>query len=142
VTGSSPGPSPDAVRGGLFGPAIELFAAVWAYLRARFELAGLEGKEAGAQWLKALALVLVGVVILVFGYFFFCLAAIFAIAFAIGGKTAWIWVTFGAALLHAGGAAVLLLKVKSLVTQPVFPTTMEEFRKDQAWLEAKTAKRN
>lgn len=135
--GGSPG-----TRDGLIAQGIELFAAGWAYLRARLELASIEGKEAGVHWIKALAFLIAALVILVFGYFFFVLAAIFAIAFAIGGKTAWIWVTLGAALLHAGGAALLLMKVRGLVSAPFFPVTLDEFRKDQAWLDAKTGRQS
>jgi uncharacterized membrane protein YqjE len=127
---------------GFFAHAIELLAAGWLYFRARFELAGIEGREAGLHWLKALGLLLGGIVVLVFGYFFLWLALIFAIATACGGGAAWIWVTLGAALLHFAGGAVLLLMVRALVSEPLFPATIEEFKKDQAWLDAKTAKPN
>ena len=139
---SSPEGTEGAARRGLIASALELLAASWSYLRARLELAGLEGREAGFAWLKALAFLLAALGILVFGYLFFWLAAIFAIAFAIGGKAAWIWVTFGAALLHLVAAVALLFRVKTLVAAPLFPITLDELRKDQAWLESKAAKRN
>lgn len=129
-------------RGGFFTHAMEMLAAAWAYLRARFELASLEGREAGGHWLKALALLLGGIVVIVFGYFFFCFAVIFAIATALGGGWAWIAVTFVAAVVHFGMGAALLWKVRELAQEPLFPVTIEEFKKDQAWLDAKTAKRN
>jgi uncharacterized membrane protein YqjE len=127
-------------RPGFFAEALGLITASWAYLRARFELATLEGKEAVTQYLKALGLLLGGVVVLFFGYLLFLLAIIFAIATAMGGGWAWVWVTLGAALLHFGGTAFLLLKCKGLVQGPVFPTTIAEFKKDQEWLETKNAK--
>lgn len=133
--------SPDD-RAGFFTHAIELLAAAWAYLRARFELASIEGREAGAHWLKALGLLLGGIIVLVFGYFFFCLAAVFAIATALGGGAAWIWVTLCAALIHFAGAALLLAKVRTLTQEPLFPATITELKKDQAWLDEKTAKRS
>lgn len=138
----APDQSPEAGRAGVFDHALELLAAAWSYLRARFELASLEGREAGTNWLKALGLLLGGVVVVVFGYFFFCFAAVFAIAMACGGGAAWIWVTLVAALIHFGGGALLLLKVRALVKQPLLPATLEEFKKDQAWLDAKTGKRS
>ncbi|MEQ1861025.1 MAG: phage holin family protein [Chthoniobacteraceae bacterium] len=127
---------------GFFAHALEMLAAGWLYLRARFELAGIEGREAGMHWLKALGLLLGGLVVLVFGYVFLWLALVFAIATACGGGVAWIWVTLGAALLHFAAGVLLLLKVRSLAREPLFPTTLEEFKKDQAWLDAKTAKPN
>lgn len=140
-------PDPDRAqppedRAGFFTHAIELLAAAWAHTRARIELASIEGREAGTHWLKALALLAGGVVVLVFGYFFFCLALVFAIATALGGGAAWIWVTLGAALLHFAAAALLLLKVRALTRAPIFPATIEELKKDQAWLDAKTARRS
>jgi uncharacterized membrane protein YqjE len=133
----------DAARAGFFSDAVEMLAAAWAYLRARFELASIEGREAGVHWLKALALLLGGIVVVVFGYFFFCFAVIFVLAIAFGGSMgAWIGVTFVAALVHFLLGAGLLWKVWGLVREPLFPVTIEEFKKDQAWLDAKTAKRN
>lgn len=142
MPGPAPDYSPEAARAGFFDHALELLAAAWAYLRARFELASIEGREAGANWLKALGFLLVGIVGLVFGYFFFCFAVIFAIATALGGGAAWIWVTLVTALVHFAAGALLLFKVQALVKEPLLPVTLEEFKKDQAWLDAKTAKRS
>jgi uncharacterized membrane protein YqjE len=134
--------SPETARAGFFEHALELLAAGWAYLCARFELASIEGREAGSTWLKALGLLLGGVVVVVFGYFFLCFAVIFAVARAFGGGSAWIWVTLVAALLHFGAGTLLLLKVRALIKTPLLPVTLEEFKKDQAWLDAKTARRS
>jgi uncharacterized membrane protein YqjE len=122
--------------------ALEMLAAGWSYIRARGELASIEGREAGLHWLKALALLVGAFVLLPFGWLFLCLASVFLIAEAIGTDSAWIWVTFGAAILHFGAAYALFLKVRSFAKLPLFPATLDEFRKDQAWLDAKTAKRN
>jgi uncharacterized membrane protein YqjE len=129
-------------RTNVFDRALELLAAAWSYLRTRLELAQIEGREAAGQYLKALGLLLGGIVVLVFGYFFFCLALVFAVATALGGGAAWIWVTLGAAVVHFAGGALLLVKVRSLAQAPIFPATLDEFKKDQAWLETKTAKHN
>ena len=142
MAGSVPASSPEAARAGFFSHALELFAAGWAYLRARLELASLEGKEAVGHWLKALGLLLAGLVVFVFGYFFLWLGLIFALAMAFGGGNAWIWVTLAVAVLHFALGVVLLLKVKALATAPVLPITIEEFKKDQAWLDAKTARKS
>ena len=139
MAASSPQSSAAGEPGFITG-SVQLLRSAWAYLRSRFELALIEGKEAGIQWLIALALLLAGVFVILLGYFLLIFAIIFAIAAAFDAEHAWIWVTLGAALLHFAGAAVLLLKVKSLVTKPVFETTLEEFKRDQEWLNAKTAK--
>lgn len=131
-----------AEKAGIFDHALELLGATLAYFQARFALASLEGREVAGHYLKALGLLLGGIVVIVFGYFFLCFAAVFAIATAFGGGTAWIWVTFAAAVLHLLIGAGLIIKVRSLIHRPVFAATLEEFKKDQAWLETKTAKRN
>jgi len=142
VPGPIPDPSYEAAHAGFFAHALELFSAGWAYLRARIELASLEGKDAVGHWLKALGLLLAGLVVFVFGYFFLWLGLIFALAMAFGGGNAWIWVTLAVALLHFALGVVLLLRVKTLAQAPVLPITLEEFKKDQAWLDAKTAKKS
>lgn len=131
-----------AEKAGFFDHALDLLGAALAYFQARFALASLEGREAAGHYLKALGLLLGGIVVVVFGYFFLCLAIAFAIAAAFGGGNAWIWVTLGGAVLHLLIGAGLLWWVRSLIYRPVFAATLEEFKKDQAWLETKTAKRN
>ena len=139
-------PTPERAKSaesaGFFDHALDLLGAALAYFQARFALASLEGREAAGHYFKALGLLLVGIVIVVFGYFFLCLAGVFAIATAFGGGNAWIWVTLAAAVLHLLVGAALVLKVRSLIHRPVFAATLEEFKRDQAWLETKTAKRN
>ena len=125
---------------GIVRQALLLLAAALAYLRARLELAGIEGREAGTHWLKIFALLVAGLIALVFGYFFLCLGAVFLIALICGGGNAWIWVTLVLGMLHVVAGAGIFLLVKSQVEVPVFPATLEEFRKDQQWLETKTAK--
>jgi uncharacterized membrane protein YqjE len=143
VAEPTPQRAPSAESAGIFAHALDLLGAALAYFQARFALASIEGREAAGHYLKALGLLLGGVVIVVFGYFFLCFAAVFAIATAFGGSgMAWIWVTFAAAILHLAIGTALIFKVRSLVHRPVFAATLEEFKKDQAWLETKTAKRS
>ena len=123
-----------AEAAGLWGHLSALLAAKLAYLRARLELAGLEGKEAGMHFAIVLGLAACGLVALIFGYAFLVLTLVFAIAWACGGGNAWVWVLLGAALLHLLGAGGLFFAVKHKLAQPVFPATREEFSKDQAWL--------
>jgi uncharacterized membrane protein YqjE len=120
--------------------AQRLLAALLAYLRARLEHASHEGREAGAHWLKIVALVVAGLIALLCGWLFLCLGVVFLIALLCGGGNAWIWITLVMALLHLAVAAGSLWLGQSLAKHPVFPATLEEFKKDQQWLEEKTAK--
>jgi uncharacterized membrane protein YqjE len=119
---------------GLWGHLAGLLGAKLAYWRARAELAGIEGREAAVHYGIALGLAVGGIVLLVFSYVFLVLAAVFAIAWMCGGGNAWIWVLLGAALLHLVAAGGLFLAVRMKIGRPVFTATLEEFRKDQAWL--------
>ena len=138
-----PEPTTDDARAaaeaaGFFGHFSALLAAKLAYLRARLQLAGVEGKEAAVQWAVILGLAVGGLIVLIAGYFFLIIALVFLIAFALGGGNAWIWVLFGAALLHVAGAALLILIAKSKLRTPLFPLTLDEFKKDQQWLKTNT----
>ena len=124
--------------GGFFGHCAALLSAKLAYLRARFQLAGIEGREAAGHLAVILGLAVGALIILGFGYFFLITALVFLIALTLGGGNAWIWVLLGAALLHIVGAAVLLLMAKSRLRTPLFPLTLAEFTKDQKWLETQT----
>ena len=123
-----------AEAAGLWGHLSALLGAKLAYLRARCELAGLEGREAAVQYGIALGLAIGGLIAVIFAYVFLVLAVVFAIAWAFGGGNAWIWVLIGASLLHLLGAVGLFFAVRMKITQPVFTATLDEFRKDQAWL--------
>jgi uncharacterized membrane protein YqjE len=123
-----------AEAAGIWGHLTALLGAKLAYLRARLALAGIESREAAVHYGLLLGLALGGVVLVVFGYFFFVLAAVFAVAWMCGGGNAWIWVLLGAAVLHVVAAGGLFLAVKMRLARPVFTATLDEFRKDQAWL--------
>ena len=125
---------------GIVRQALTLLASALAYFRARLELASIEGREAGTHWLKIVALLVAGLIALIFGYFFLCLGAVFLIALLCGGGNAWIWITLALGVLHLAAGAGIFLFVKSKAAMPVFPATLEEFKKDQQWLETKTAK--
>jgi uncharacterized membrane protein YqjE len=133
-------PRPSQADAGFLQHLLESLSAALTYLKARLELAGLESKEAGVHYAIILALAVVALIVVIFGYFFFCLALVFLIAWLIGEEHAWIWVTFGMALLHFGGAAACLWMAKTRLGLPMFAATLQEFRKDHEWLNSKTAK--
>ena len=132
-----PGTSPDASTAearGLLAELAALIGAKLAYLRARFELAGIEGKEALANYAIIGALAIGALVVVVFGYLFFVIAIVFLIALAFDSKDAWIWVMLGAGVLHFIGAAGLAFVAKKRLERRIFDATLDEFRKDQEWL--------
>jgi uncharacterized membrane protein YqjE len=125
---------------GIFHHAVDLFAAAWGYLRTRLELAGVEGREAISHGIKSLGLLLAGLFVVAFGYLFLCLAMVFALAAAFGGGSAWIWVTLGAAVIHIAAGALMFIRARSLSRATLFEATLDEFKKDQAWIEEKIGK--
>ncbi len=129
-----------AASTGFFGHVAGFFAGLTQYLKARLELAGLEAKEAAVHYAIILALFIAALVVMVFGYFFLCIALIFGIAALVPGPYTWIWLTFGMALLHFGGAIVALLFARTRITAPMFSATLEELKKDHEWLSSKTAR--
>lgn len=132
-----PRSSPDASTAearGILGELAALLGAKLAYLRARFELASIEGKDALANLAIILALAIGALVVIVFGYFFVVIALVFLIAWACGGGNAWIWVMIGAGVLHFLIAAGLALVAKVRLDRRMFEATLDEFRKDQEWL--------
>src|SRR5271154_6752598 len=90
---------PKAEAAGLFGHLSALLAAKLAYLKARLELAGIEGKEAAIHLTIILGFVIGAGLVAVFGYLFVVLALVFLIARAFG-EGSWPWVLAGAALFH------------------------------------------
>lgn len=105
--------------------------ALGAYFGARIELLKVEAKEAGIQAAFTVAGGAGALVFALFGYFFLCVALLFALGNAFGGGNAWIGVAATMLLLHliiaAGGGWLAWQKVR----QPVFTATRSEFSKDQ-----------
>ena len=111
-----------------------------SYVRARMELAGIEGKESLTRLGGMLLLAAVAVTLTIAGFLLLCMALVFWIALLVGGGNAWIWVAaiMGCALLT--GAWMLLYWARGWLRKPMFAATLEEFRKDDAWLRS-TAER-
>jgi len=114
--------------------ASEWGAAAAAYMRARMGLLGIEARDAGARVGIALALAVGAVFVVLLGYVLFIFFAIFGIAALIGGGNSWIWVTLGAALLHFALAGACLFIAAKKFKDPMFPDSLDQLRKDQAWL--------
>lgn len=118
--------------GGLPTHLASLLASVAAYLRARFELAGLEGKDAAGYGLKAVVCLAAALGFIAFGYTFLWIGLIALIALAI--QLPWGWIVLGVGMLHLAGAALFVAIAAAQWKKPFFQATLEEFRKDQEWL--------
>lgn len=104
------------------------------YLSARLSLAGLEAKEAGAQYGGAACMIVGGLFVAVLGYVFLVMTAIFAIAAAFHGNNAWIVVMGITAVIHLAGAGALGYLGWRRIRVGAFFSTIEEFKKDKEWL--------
>ncbi len=138
---SAPPPQSNGATG-FFPHSIGYFSALAGYLSARLQLAGIETKEASGHYAVIVALFAATIILGGLGYLFLCLAAIFLIASAFPQANAWIWVTLAMAALHFIAALCLAWLAKNRLAQPMFESTIHEFRKDQEWLNSKSENRN
>ena len=125
---------------GLFSHAAGFLAATTRYFRARLTLVALEAKAAGAHYGLAAAMVVGALFVAVLGYVFLVITAVFAVAAGFDGDHAWIIVMGVAAVVHLGGAALLVFLAWRRVQGGAFDETISEFKKDQQWLNRLTAK--
>jgi uncharacterized membrane protein YqjE len=125
---------------GLAAPLREMAIAGLSYLRARMELAGIEGKESLTRLGGMLLLAALAITLTVSGFLLLCMALVFGIAHLMGGGNAWIWIAAIMGCVLLGGAWMLLHWARGWLGKPMFAATLEEFRKDDAWLRS-TAER-
>lgn len=109
------------------------------YASARMELAGIEGKEAVGIYAKVFAMLALAIGLLLFGYIFLWIGVIVIIAQFFDY---WGWITLGVGVAHVVGTLVFLALARSKWGEPVFTQTLQEFKKDQEWLNRTTARHN
>jgi uncharacterized membrane protein YqjE len=127
-------------RSGLTASLMEAAIAVLGYVRARMELAGLEGKESLTRLAGLLLLAAVAVTLTIAGFLLLCMALVFGIALLVGGGNAWIWIAAAMGAFLLCGAWAILQLARSWLRKPMFAATLEEFRKDDAWLRSTAEK--
>ena len=133
MIGTTPRPqNQSAADAGISAHLLAFFAALAGYFRARMELAGIEGKEAAAIYLKVAVLLVCALGALAFGYAFFWIGLIAGIA--AHSHLHWGWLVLGVGVLHLLGAMGCAGAICWFWKKPVFTATLEEFRKDQEWL--------
>ncbi|MEY2598401.1 MAG: hypothetical protein RLZZ142_660 [Verrucomicrobiota bacterium] len=112
------------------------------FLRARFELLGIEGKEAFNRVAAVLLTLVACVTLILTGYLLLCLAMVFLLARLIGSEHAWMGIAAVTGALHLALAWGILLFARKWIRSPMFPATLEEFKKDEAWLKSTAARPN
>ncbi len=129
-------------RPGFLAHFAQLLAAVVGYLQARLTLAGMESKEAAIHYAMLVAWVVCGIVLCAFGYVFFVIGLVFAIAWFFEDPSKWIWVMLGVGVLHFAVAIFCVLMARSKIFVPMFRDTLSELKKDQLWLSRLNEKPN
>ena len=132
MSSESPGSRNPAGHSGLLDNALALISAVAGFFESRFALAARESKGAALQVLILVGCVVAAMALCVMGYVFLTVSAVVGLAYLIG--VSWPIVALIAALLHFIIAVVLLLVVRSRITKPMFPATVDELKKDREWL--------
>lgn len=120
---------PDAQAGrGLVAAVFRLTGSLGRHVQAMGALAVEEGREASANALRGLVLLLAALVLGFLGYTLLVVFAAFAAA-AITGLS-WLWICGALALVHLALAAAALVAARERFRQPVFQETMAELRRD------------
>lgn len=109
-----------------------LIASAVGYLSARFELFSLEAKDAAANYVKIIILLVVTVATLVTGLIFFLCAFFYLVAWLAYWQ--WGWVFFGFGFLSLAITIFCALVAKHRFSTENFATTLAELKKDKEWL--------
>lgn len=121
-----------AGHAGLLNNLVSLANTLAGFFEARINLFARESKGALLHLLLLAGAVVGALVLIASGYVFLIVSVIFGIAHAAG--VSWVWIALGAALLHFVLAGVCAFVAKNQITKPMFQVSIEELKKDRAWL--------
>jgi uncharacterized membrane protein YqjE len=112
--------------------AMRLFGSLTQHLQSLIALAGIEGREATALYIKIAIALGAALFFASIGY----ILLLFFIAFALERwlHAEWIWIALGLAVAHLLAALAGGLYIKRNFRAPVFRGTIAEIRKDVASL--------
>ncbi len=113
---------------GLMVEVLSLWGSAGRHIQALLELAGLEGREALALYVRLAVMLVAALIFLVFGYVLALLFFAFLIAHLFG--ISWIWITLGLAVLHFLVTFLCASHVRTHMRSPVFTATSAELRRD------------
>ncbi|CAN5505351.1 hypothetical protein BH20VER1_BH20VER1_20320 [soil metagenome] len=127
-----------AGHAGLLNNLLALSNSLAGFFESRLTLFARESKTALVHLLLLAGALVGALVLLVTGYVFLIVSAIFGIAYAAG--VSWVWIALAAALLHfllAGGCAFF---AKTQMTKPMFANSVAELKRDREWLKTQDKK--
>jgi uncharacterized membrane protein YqjE len=113
--------------------------AIITLVASRVALVEIEARSSARRATLRLVQVVAAAVCLVFAWLLFVVGGVGALAMATGWT--WHWLAIAAALMHLIAALALLNRLKSPASEPSFPLTRAEFKKDRQWLENLKAKK-
>jgi uncharacterized membrane protein YqjE len=125
---------------GFASHAREMLIGLLSYLKARLELAGAESRDALTQIGGVLLLAAIALTLTLAGYLLLCLAVVFGLAVLFSSTFSWIWIAGALGGIHMLGAWLILRGARGLLKKPMFPLSLEEFRKDESWLKSTATK--
>jgi uncharacterized membrane protein YqjE len=121
-----------AGHAGLLNNLLALANSLAGFFESRIALFTRESKTALVHILLLAGGLVGGLLLLAFGYVFLIVSAVFGIAHSAG--ISWVWIAFGAGVLHlllAGGCAFFGI---SQLKKPMFRASVAELRRDREWL--------
>lgn len=121
-----------AGHAGLLNNLLALTNALAGFFESRIGLFAKESKTAVVHLLLLTGGLIGGLVLLAFGYVFLLVSVVFGIAHTLG--ISWVWIAFGAGVLHLLLALGCVLFAKMQLSKPMFKASVAELKKDREWL--------
>jgi len=132
MSSESPPSRNPAGHSGLLDNVLGLLSAIVEFFEVRFAVLAEESKSAALQLLILVGCVIAALALCAMGYVFLIVSAVVGIAHLFG--TSWPVVALVVALVHFIIAGVLVLVARSRITKRMFPDTVDELKRDRAWL--------
>lgn len=123
-----------AGHAGLLHNLVSLAGSLAGFFESRIGLLARESKGALVHLLLLAGALVAALVLLVSGYIFLIVSAIFGIAQATG--VSWIWIAVAAAGLHFILALGCALLARRQMKKPMFEASMAELKRDREWLKS------
>ena len=121
-----------AGHAGLFNNIVSLANSLAGFFESRLHLFAAESKGALVHLVLLLAALIGALILIITGYIFLVVSAIFAIAFFSG--ISWIWIALATAGLNFLLAIGCGLFARSQMKKPMFAFSMAELKRDREWL--------
>jgi uncharacterized membrane protein YqjE len=127
-----------AGHAGLLHNLVSLANSLAGFFESRVGLFARESKGALLHLLLLAGAVVAALVLVISGYIFLIVSAIFGIAHVAG--VSWVWIALGAAGLHFVLALGCALFAQTQLTKPMFEMSVAELKRDREWLKSANKK--